>query len=108
MIFVLFSQETGHDISCKLQFTCNVKANLLGKFKDNSSKCYLLTYLHSMLSIKLFRVEISYYIAVGIQNDACYINFITKTRLYIFYPLKPHFYIVKLEFTGYTLSALFC
>ena len=26
--------------------------------------------------------------------------FITKTRLYNFYPLKPHFYIVKLGFTG--------
>ena len=25
---------------------------------------------------------------------------ITKTRLYNFDPLKPHFYIVKLEFTG--------
>ena len=25
---------------------------------------------------------------------------ITKTYLYNFYPLKPHFYIVKLEFTG--------
>ena len=25
---------------------------------------------------------------------------ITKTRLYIFDPLKPHFYIVKLGFTG--------
>ena len=29
---------------------------------------------------------------------------ITKTRLYNFDPLKPHFYIVKLEFTGvYTI-----
>ena len=28
---------------------------------------------------------------------------ITKTRLYNFDPLKPHFYIVKLGFTGYTL-----
>ena len=27
-------------------------------------------------------------------------NYITKTCLYIFDPLKPHFYIVKLEFTG--------
>ena len=27
---------------------------------------------------------------------------ITKTRLYNFDPLKPHFYIVKLELTGYT------
>ena len=26
--------------------------------------------------------------------------FITKTRLYKFDPLKPHFYIVKLGFTG--------
>ena len=27
-------------------------------------------------------------------------NTITKTRLYNFDPLKPHFYIVKLGFTG--------
>ena len=27
-------------------------------------------------------------------------EFITKTHLYKFDPLKPHFYIVKLEFTG--------
>ena len=29
-----------------------------------------------------------------------YIRSITKTRLYNFDPLKPHFYIVKLGFTG--------
>ena len=32
---------------------------------------------------------------------------ITKTCLYNFDPLKPHFYIVKLGFTGYTLVFLF-
>ena len=32
---------------------------------------------------------------------------ITKTYLYNFDPLKPHFYIVKLGFTGYTLFFLF-
>ena len=32
---------------------------------------------------------------------------ITKTYLYIFEPIKPHFYIVKLEFTGYTLFFVF-
>ena len=32
---------------------------------------------------------------------------ITKTCLYNFDPLKPHFYIVKLGFTGYTLFFLF-
>ena len=29
-----------------------------------------------------------------------YVSHITKTRLYNFDPLKPHFYIVKLGFTG--------
>ena len=32
---------------------------------------------------------------------------ITKTRLYNFDPLKPHFYIVKLGLQGYTLFFLF-
>ena len=32
---------------------------------------------------------------------------ITKTCLYNFDPLKPHFYTVKLGFTGYTLFFLF-
>ena len=32
---------------------------------------------------------------------------ITKTRLYKFDPLKPHFYIVKLGLQGYTLFFLF-
>ena len=33
--------------------------------------------------------------------------FITKTCLYNFDILKPHFYIVKLDFTGYILLFLF-
>ena len=34
---------------------------------------------------------------------------ITKTRLYNFDPLKPHFYIVKLGFTGvYIIFFYFC
>ena len=32
---------------------------------------------------------------------------ITKTRLYNFDPLKPHFYIVKLGFTGVYIIFLF-
>ena len=32
---------------------------------------------------------------------------ITKTRLYNFDPLEPHFYIVKLGLTGYTLFFIF-
>ena len=37
----------------------------------------------------------------------CWMYSITKKCLYYFYPLKPHFYIVKLGFTGYTLFFLF-
>ena len=32
---------------------------------------------------------------------------ITKTRRYNIDPLKPHFYVIKLGFTGYTLFFLF-
>ena len=36
-------------------------------------------------------------------------KYITKTRLYNFDPLKPHFYIVKLGFTGvYIIFSYFC
>ena len=35
------------------------------------------------------------------------INIITKTYLYNFYPLKPHFHIVKLGFTGVYIIFLF-
>ena len=41
--------------------------------------------------------------AVGLQLYKYLTEFrvaITKTRLYNFDPLKPHFYIVKLGFTG--------
>ena len=35
--------------------------------------------------------------------------YITKTSLYNFDPLKPHFYIVKLGFTGvYIIFSYFC
>ena len=40
------------------------------------------------------------------QNLLTCVN-ITKTCLYNFDPLKPHFYIVKLGFTGCTLFLLF-
>ena len=40
----------------------------------------------------------------GLENRRSYI---TKTYLYNFDPLKPHFYIVKLGFTGVNLFFLF-
>ena len=40
--------------------------------------------------------------AVGVLNENSYdiYLYITKTCLYNFDPLKPHFYIAKLGFTG--------
>ena len=35
-----------------------------------------------------------------VPNQAAFCTCITKTCLYNFDPLKPHFYIVKLGFTG--------
>ena len=42
------------------------------------------------------------YIRFALQrtNTVNMAEFITKTRLYRFDPLEPHFYIVKLGFTG--------
>ena len=39
---------------------------------------------------------------ICLLEERCFINvyYITKTYLYSFDPLKPHFYIVKLGFTG--------
>ena len=40
-------------------------------------------------------------------SERIVMQYITKTRLYNFDPLKPHFYIVKLGLQGYTLFSLF-
>ena len=43
---------------------------------------------------------------VGANDD---VEYITKTYLYNVDPLKPHFYIVKLGFTGvYLIFLIFC
>ena len=41
----------------------------------------------------------------SISNQVIHLS-ITKTRLYNFDPLKPHFYIIKLGFTGVYISFL--
>ena len=40
-------------------------------------------------------------------NGSCIRINITKTCLYIFDPLKPHFYIINLGFTGVCIIFLF-
>ena len=48
----------------------------------------------------LFSLKNSIFQNVCCSLDWHFYGVITKTRLYNFDPLKPHFYIVKLEFTG--------
>ena len=57
------------------------------KSKKNISKCPF--FLPSVLSVKELDVIVMQILTL-----------IMKTRLYNFDPLKPHFYIVKLGFTG--------
>ena len=46
------------------------------------------------------------FISVLLKSIAALKFHITKTRLYNFDPIKPHFYIVKLGFTGVNFTFL--
>ena len=52
------------------------------------------TYFHCPKDVEPLRFDSRY------RSSGCVIQYIMKTRLYNFDPLKPHFYIVKLGFTG--------
>ena len=65
-------------------------------FEPQSQETYLRTYAPSESLLGAF----------WIAKDRKFLH-ITKTYLYNFDPLKPHFYIVKLGFRGYTLFFLF-
>ena len=54
----------------------------------------------------LWNTEISIPLHIRFADWGKY-KYITKTDLYRFYPLKPHLYIVKLEFTGVYIIFLF-
>ena len=53
--------------------------------------------MHFSLSVVLIKVDM---LNTFRSSKDGWMNFITKTCLYNFDPLKPHFYIVKLGFTG--------
>ena len=60
---------------------------LVSRRTDALHQCFLFKYLHTQLcSLRPFLLNFR--------------STITKTRLYIFDLNKPHFYIVKLGFTG--------
>ena len=84
----------------------NVKAYFLGKKRKHISKCRLLQFSPSMLSVNMFLTCNRSVISEYIVTVAVW-YYITRTRLYSFDPLKPHFYIVKLGFTRVYLFFLF-
>ena len=74
LMFHLFSQTTWFDITCKLTICRKIQEIFFweNRKKKKISICRLLNSFHSIM----------------------------KTCLYNFDPFKPHFYIVKLGFTG--------
>ena len=50
--------------------------------------------------LEMLNLFLSVYLHITTQVKLSIIKHIMKTRLYNFDPLKPHFYIVKLGFTG--------
>ena len=78
------------------QFTYTINLQLLGKNqKHYHAKCMHLAKMQLVLD---------HYTVVLYHAIAKLYKHITKTCLYDFDPLKPHFYVVKLGFTGvYTI-----
>ena len=59
MIFFLFSQETGFDISCKFAICRKCQNLFYGKNKKIISKCCLLKFLPRVLSVKYIFTSLS-------------------------------------------------
>ena len=117
-MFSNFSQKTGFDISCKLIYkTCQplfsgknkkpiinvssaelaqrvVKVNVYQVRKIVSNRDFF-----EQFKMIINRCKRTGYVHMRHRTECLVVN-ITKTRLYSFDPLKPHFYIVKLGFTG--------
>ena len=72
------------------------------KNKKNITTCILLKILSRVLSVNLYLLpDSSFSVKKGLD--------VTKTCLYNVDPLEPHFYIVKLGFTGISIIfSYFC
>ena len=79
----------------------SVKAQRVKKTKFAYNLCQLLSTMSASLVVIMWQSESRW---LRYSRRGWYVRVldrsITKTRLYNFDPLKPHFYIVKLGFTG--------
>ena len=83
---------------------------------------YNACYICYLINIVLNQIVIQHFMYLLVQQLLCNVkscSHVSIVRSFVFYlnmktclynvdPLKPHFYIVKLEFTGYTLFSLLC
>ena len=67
---------------------------------DWRSKARMILYSCAGLSASMHFAHIRRYFFFGWTEPMWLIRNVTKTYLYYFDPIKPHFYIVKLGFTG--------
>ena len=85
--------KTNDVVSYRIVKTLIIKYSMYTKIfaeKNVSSFCICKSYSHFFFSKNTYELDIVLTTSVNI----------TKTCLYYFDPLKPHFYIVKLGFTG--------
>ena len=71
----------------------SIELNLFPKLRSTVLACEITNVYASV-------TPVSFVLQYGIIQVSTAYSYITKTRLYNFDPLKPHFYIVKLGFTG--------
>ena len=96
-----FLSQVDRKKKCKLNFLKVFRRINLSEFSERSSfkakndcscSTFISTYTQQAFYFNLCRT-------VSYRPDRIALGPITKTRLYNFDPLKPHFYIVKLGFT---------
>ena len=90
----------------QIHFNDNFFGNKRYRFINKGSLYFIV-----ILSISIKRVDCIKFRAIAKPDEGEELlelgHSFTKTHLYNFDPLKTHFYIVKLGFTGYTLFFLF-
>ena len=121
-IFKLSNAQIAIDISRKLS-PLNVKPYFLGKiiytvnllywYWKKKKKKKKKDFFSSNVVADIFTKQAKYYERFSLFSLFFFFFFffhnITKTRLYNFDPLKPHFYIVKLGFAGVNIIfSYFC
>ena len=110
LVVIFLKRNTGRKLHCSFQLFCMSKYFI--KVTIYRSVIYFALYEKAQIlfTFRLF-VRPSCLLVILEYNQSpdcgCLHMYITKTCLYNFDPLKPHFYIEKLGFTGVYIIFLF-